>query len=284
MITRWLAIFLLIIGTQSTMTADPHPPQTTGLPSEYGDWHGFNIYKFEHAGAACRVVTPKAAAPGKPWIWRARFFGHEPQTDIALLKRGFHVAYCDVSNLLGAPQAVARWNDFYAFATKTLGLSERVALEGMSRGGLIVFNWAAANPEKVSCIYGDAPVCDFKSWPAGKGEGSGAPGVWRQCLMAYGFKDEAEALSYKANPIDHAAALAKAKIPVIIVYGKDDTVVPAAENCLLFAKHFKAAGGEITVIGKDNCGHHPHSLKDPKRIVEFVLKHSGAGRDTDPGA
>ena len=34
-------------------------------------------------------------ADGKPWVWRARFFGHEPQFDIAMLK-GYHVVYCDV--------------------------------------------------------------------------------------------------------------------------------------------------------------------------------------------
>jgi hypothetical protein len=35
----------------------------------------------------------------------------------------------------------------------------------MSRGGLIIYNCAVANPEKVAAIYGDAPVMDFKSWP-----------------------------------------------------------------------------------------------------------------------
>jgi len=50
--------------------------------------------------------------------------------------------------------------------------------------------------------------------------------------------------------------------------------VPPAENCLVFEKNVKAAGGKITLIGKENCGHHPHSLKDPKPIVDFVLKHT----------
>ncbi|MEK6194215.1 MAG: alpha/beta hydrolase, partial [Deltaproteobacteria bacterium] len=146
----------------------------------------------------------------------------------------------------------------------------------MSRGGLIIINWALANPEKVNGIYGDAPVLDFKSWPGGKGTGKGGGGAWGKCINAYGFKTEAEALTYKGNPTDQAAALAKTNIPVLIVYGKTDNVVPPAENCLLFEKNFKAAGGNITLIGKENCGHHPHSLKDPKPIVDFVLKHTGA--------
>ena len=257
------------------MAADGQEQKPSGLPETHTNWHGFKLYAFKNAGVGYRVVTPKKAAEGKPWIWRARFFGHEPQVDVALLNLGFHVAYCEVGNLLGSPKAVKRWDDFYGFATTTLGLSKKVALEGMSRGGLIIFNWAAANPEKVSCIYGDAPVCDFKSWPGGKGKSKGSPGVWKNCQKAYGFKDEAEAMAYKSNPIDNAAALAKAKIPVLIVYGKNDVVVPDFENCLVFEKNFKAAGGSIIMIGKEKCGHHPHSLKDPKRIVDFVVKHSG---------
>ena len=39
-------------------------------------------------------------------------------------------------------------------------------------------------------------------------------------------------------------------------------------------KSVKALGGEIVVIAKPNCDHHPHSLTDPTPIVEFVLKHT----------
>jgi dienelactone hydrolase len=270
-----ITICLFIAGAAGCMIAENSKGTTKGLPLKYCNWNGFKIYKFVNGDANCIVVKPKKVATGKPWIWRARFFGHEPQTDIALLNKGFHVAYCDVANLLGAPKAIKRWDNFYKFATKKLGLSKKVTLEGMSRGGLIIFNWAKANPEKVSCIYGDAPVCDYKSWPGGKGKGEGAASVWKQCIEVYGFKDEAEALMYKGNPIDNAAAIAKAKIPVMIVYGKADNVVPDVENCLVFEKNFKAAGGEIIMIGKDRCGHHPHSLKDPTRIVDFIVKHSG---------
>jgi pimeloyl-ACP methyl ester carboxylesterase len=271
-----ITMSLLISGTSLTIAADKtKEAPVTGLPAEHGDWHGFKIYNVKLKDVGCRVVTPEKPAEGKPWIWRARFFGHQPQADIALLNHGFHLVYCDVANLFGAPKAIKRWDDFYSFATQQLGLSKKVSLEGMSRGGLIIFNWAAANPDKVNCIYGDAPVCDFKSWPGGKGVGKGAGGAWKQCMNAYGFTDEAGALAYQANPVDQAASIAKAKIPVMIVYGKADNVVPPVENCLVFEKRFKAAGGTITMIGKEDCGHHPHSLKDPKPIVDFVMKHTG---------
>ena len=33
-----------------------------------------------------RIVAPKKAADGKPWVWRARFWRHEPQFDLAMLE------------------------------------------------------------------------------------------------------------------------------------------------------------------------------------------------------
>ncbi|MEC9036458.1 MAG: alpha/beta hydrolase, partial [Verrucomicrobiota bacterium] len=123
-------------------------------------WHGFERHDFNSDGLKCILVIPDSPAKGLPWVWRARFFGHQPQADIELLKKGFHIAYCDVAGLFGNEVAVNRWDRFYDLMTQDWGLSKRPALEGMSRGGLIIYNWAYKNPKKVSCIYGDAPVCD----------------------------------------------------------------------------------------------------------------------------
>jgi len=267
---------ILLAAIAGIGVAFPGETAPMPLPGRKSAWHGYDRYDFRFDGRGAIVVAPKQAAPGTPWIWRARFWGHEPQTDLALLARGLHVAYCDVGGLLGSPKAVARWDAFHALLTTKHGFAKKAALEGMSRGGLIIFNWAAANPDKVSCIYADAPVCDFKSWPGGKGKGKGAPGVWRQCIQAYGFKDEAEALAYGKNPIDNLAPLAKAGIPILSVCGADDVVVPVAENTAIVEARYKKLGGQIKTVIKPNNGHHPHSLKDPAPIVAFVLEHSGA--------
>ncbi len=246
------------------------------LQGKQSTWQGFQRVDFTHNQSKCIIVRPKKSALGNPWVWRARFFGHEPQLDIALLNQGYHLAYCDVANLFGSPKATARWDAFYQMATTKLNFSKKVVLEGMSRGGLIIFNWAAQNVDKVSCIYGDAPVCDIKSWPGGKGSGKGHGPSWQKCQKAYEFTAEKDALAFKENPIDRAKSLAK--LPIIIVYGKADKVVPAAENCELLAKRIKSAGGTIKMIGKDKCGHHPHSLKNPQPIVNFILEQSTADK------
>lgn len=256
-----LRLLAFLLFTQALTAASDPPP----FPGKKTAWHGHDHYAFSLDTIQCRVVTPKKAAPGKPWIWRARFFGHEPQTDIALLARGFHVAYCNVAGLYGSPRAVARWNTFYDYLTARKGLSSKPALEGMSRGGLIIYNWAIKNPGKMSCIYGDAPVCDFKSWPG--------PGKWGACLKAYGLTDQ-EAMSYPGNPVDSLAPLALAGVPLLHVCGGADKVVPVSENTAILEKNYKALGGMMTTIIKKGVGHHPHSLKNPKPIVDFILHHT----------
>ena len=237
---------------------------TSTFPGKVGKWNGFAIHNFKLDGRNCRLVVPDKPAAARPWVWRARFFGHEPQADIALLKKGFHVAYIEVGGLYGAPPAVKIWDAFHKYLTIEHKLAAKPALEGMSRGGLIIYNWAAKNPDKVSCIYGDAPVCDIRSWPGKKGLG---------CMKVYGITAE-QLADFKENPIDHLAPLAKAKVPLLIVAGDADRVVPMKENALVMQERYEKLGGRIILISKKGVGHHPHSLKDPAPIVEFILKHT----------
>ena len=236
------------------------------------EWHGFSRFDFQLGDISCRVVAPKSVSAGKPWIWRARFWGHQPQVDIALLNKGWHLAYCEVGGLFGNKAAVSRWNQFYTFLTSNHGFSKKVSLEGMSRGGLIIYNWAAANPDKVAAIYGDAPVCDIKSWPGGKGSSKGSPKAWLQCLSAYELSEN-EVMIFKGNPIDKLKLIAAAKIPILHVIGDADTVVPPSENSDLIESRYRKLGGNIEVIRKKGIGHHPHCLNDPKPIVDFLLRH-----------
>jgi pimeloyl-ACP methyl ester carboxylesterase len=241
-----------------------------GTPGKMSQWSGYERLDFTEDGRAALVVRPKAAAPGVPWIWRTEFFGHEPQADIALLGRGFHVAYVDVQNMYGAPVAMKHMEQFYTHVTRAYGLSQKPVLEGFSRGGLFAFNWAALHPDRVAGLYVDAPVCDFKSWPGGKGVGPGSPSDWQELLRIYEFTEE-QALAYGKNPVDNLAPLAKANIPILAVIGDADEVVPVSENINLVEARYQALGGKIRVIRKPGGKHHPHSLTEPTPIVDFAI-------------
>lgn len=244
----------------------------TTFEGKKGDWHGFTSVEFTVNERPVTVVIPdkSANADRHPWIWHGEFFGHRPQPDIELLKRGFHIVYTSVPNLLGCPKAVAHWNKVYEELTTKHKFAPKVALVGLSRGGLYCYNWAASNPERVACIYGDAPVCDLKSWPGGKGKGKGSPRDWELAKQCYGFANDEEAVGYKKNPVDTLAGIAKNKIALLHVYGDADDVVPWEENTGLIASRYRELGGEIQLIAKPGVGHHPHGLEDSTPIVEFL--------------
>lgn len=252
---------------------DSHSQLTAKLPSNAGsfNFHGFQGYEFDFQGRTAKIVIPKKTAKGNPWVWRARFWGHEPQFDIAMLERGFHIVYCDVAELYGNKEALSAWNQFYKFLTKA-GLSKQAVMEGMSRGGFYIYRWAAKYPKRIAAIYADAPVLDIKSWPGGKGKSDGNPNDWETFKKDFALENDSLALNFKGNPLDMAKKIARAGFPMLHVVGDVDEVVPVDENTALFEKRIKEAGGEIQVIHKTGVGHHPHSLQNPQPIVDFVRK------------
>ena len=233
---------------------------------------GYTSYNFNLPSAdnaACKIITPNKAIKGAPWIWRARFFGHQPALDQALLDRGYYLAFCNIGNLYGSPKAVARWDAFHALSQE-LGLNPKPILEGMSRGGLIIFNWAKANPNKVAAIYGDNPVCDIRSWPAKK-----SPADWKRCKAIWNLADK-DVATFKNNPFDGLDVLAKAKVPVFLVLGQKDQVVPLKENAHILADRYKKLGGNVTIWEKPTGGHHPHGLHPIYPLLRHILHASGS--------
>jgi len=238
-------------------------------------WNGHPMVEFTVEGRPALMVMPRSGMKsGTPWIWRTEFFGHEPQGDIALLDRGFCVTYIDMQDMYGSPAAMKHMDAFYEFLRAGYEVSPKVVLEGFSRGGLFAFNWAALHPERVAGMYIDAPVCDFKSWPGGKGIGPGSPGDWEKLLKVYRMT-EAEAMAYTKNPVDNLEPLAKAGVPIFAVIGDADEGVPVKENIDLVEERYRKLGGKIEVIRKPGGKHHPHSLPDPTPIVEAVVKMAG---------
>jgi len=234
-------------------------------------WRGFERIDFEFEGHACILVKPEQAAEGNPWVWRAEFFDAFAQADEAMAKKGYHIAYVRLSDRYGCPSAVEDMERFRSHMVKEYGLHDKPLIFGFSRGGLYTVNYALTYPEHTGKIYIDAPVLDIRSWPGGKGRGHGSEACWQECMACYGLTEET-AKTFDLNPLDRTEELAKTGIPVIIVAGGADETVPYEENGELFVKRFRAAGGVIEEYVKPECGHHPHSLEDPRPIVEFLVR------------
>lgn len=233
---------------------------------------GYPMLRFELNGRECRIAMPKKAAKGHPYIWRARFWGHEPQTDVALLERGYHVIYCDAAELFGNSEAVALWNTFYDMVHKA-GLAPKGAMEGMSRGAVYVLNWAAQNPDKVASVYIDNPLLDMKSWPLGLGVLDPAGPELEAFKKDYNIWDQVELEAFKNSPMNKIDAIVAGNYPILILCADADEAAIPQENTIPFEKKIKSAGGDIQVYHKPGFGHHPHSLPNPKPILDFILQH-----------
>ncbi len=248
---------------------------TAEIPAVKGttSFYGYEEIDFTFKGRDGRIVKPKRVAKNNPWIWRARFWGHEPQTDIALLERGFHLVYCDAAEWYGNPEAIQLWDSFYQLMQE-LELSPKPVLEAMSRGAVYAYNWALAHPERIAAIYADAPVLDLKSWPGGKGKGPGSADDWEIFKKDYDLTDSAARL-FSQSPLDRTNEIIRTSYPILHVVGDADEVVPLEENTAPFEAQLVKGNRQITVIHKPGIKHHPHSLPNPTAIVDFILRATG---------
>lgn len=234
-----------------------------------GEYFSFEIHDFTVDNCPCKVVAPKDPLPGKPWIWKAEFFTAFPTFELEMVKKGFYLAFMSVGNTFGCPSAMDHFEKFYDAMT-AWGFSKRPIMLGLSRGGLYIYNYAVRHPENVACLYADNPVCDFKSWPLGKGIGEGSPENWEKLLKDYNFASEQEALEYTGNPVDNLEILAKHQVKLIHAARTEDTVVPIAENTDIVEKRYRELGGSIKVF-RHPGGHHPHGLDDPAPLIKYIL-------------
>ncbi len=246
------------------------------------DWKGFEQIPFKFENYDAWLVKPEIPLEGNPWVWRARFPGWHTEMDSILVAEGFHLAFIDTKNKYGSPDAVAVWDRFYNYLLEHYNLNRKVSLEGVSRGGLFVYNWAKKNPEKVNCIYAEAPVCDFKSWPGGKGTGKGSATDWTRLMDEYGFENEEEAMAFVGNPIDNLEKLAENKIPVIHMIGLNDAVVPVDENTLKLVDRYVKLGGIATIVPctrgeQDLWGHH-FPIDDVRMAADFIKYNSNLAK------
>lgn len=252
------------------------------LSVKKSEWKGFERHIFKFGNRDAWLVVPQKAIAGKLWLWRARFPSYHSEADSILVSEGFYIAYIDTDGMFGNLESMGIWDRFYDYLTKTYKLNNKVALAGISRGGLFVYTWAKRNPMKVNCIYGDAPVCDIKSWPGGFGKGMGNRDTWNLLKEKYGFETDEEAKEYSNNPIDNLDVLAAKKIPILHMISLLDSIVPAEENTMVLVNRYISLGGIATVVpctyGKQTSHGHHYPIETPRVVADFIKYYSLSNR------
>ncbi|MBQ8659179.1 MAG: alpha/beta hydrolase [Clostridia bacterium] len=237
---------------------------------QISEWNGFSCTEFTFDGMPAKLVKPNVPSSGK-WALKTEYFGAFPETEIALLNRGWHLAWIQNENRWAEPADLKRKGEFIEFVSAEFGLSKKCALVGMSCGGLYAVKTAALYPELISVLYLDAPVMNLLSCPFALGKSQVSMAEEYFNFTGRTLKDM---LAYRDHPIDKMQALLQNDLPVVLVAGDSDTVVPYDENGLHLEKYYKANGGKIQVHIKKGGDHHPHGLPDLTPIVEFIEKNS----------
>lgn len=241
--------------------------------SEY--WYGYLYETIQFEGKNTIIVHPKDGnAIGRLAI-KTEYWGAFPEAaELELLNKGFHLCYIENGNRWGTDDDLDRKARFIQHITSTLHLDPKVVCVGMSCGGLIAIKLAAKYPELISCLYLDAPVLNYMSCPCGFGEGLPlGDDCVEEILSALGMTSISQLIGYREMPLDKLPALIASRIPVVMVAGDSDQVVPYHENGLCLQKVYQQTDIPFAYFIKPGCDHHPHGLTDNREVISFILSH-----------
>lgn len=218
---------------------------------------------FDFDGYEAWVVEPPAGTPvaaGTPWTWTMQWkTAFVPRTSVPrLLAQGYHHVTIDTFVNHMDEKGLAVSKKFQDYLVQELGFAPQARLIGMSWGGFFSIRYASIYPENVAKIYLDAPLLNFDHFV-------GVPEHWaKRAPVNCCWTDNPE------MPINRVAPIVKAGIPILLLYGGKDTVVPPSHNCEIFIPRFKAAGGTITVVNRGSYEHHPHGVEESEdTIIDF---------------
>lgn len=229
---------------------------------------------FKLNGSDAFVILPKDSRNAKadiPWVWYAPTLKGLPSKAEQwmferFLESGIAIAGIDVGESYGSPDGRKEYSGLYNYLVTSRNFSEKPCLLARSRGGLMLYSWAAENPQSVSGIAGIYPVCNIASYP----------GVGRAC-GTYGMTAEKlKAVLSKHNPVDRLASLAKANVPIFHIHGDDDKVVPLKDNSALVAKRYRELGGEMKLEVVEGQGHNMwEGWFHSENLVAFICRSLG---------
>jgi len=223
--------------------------QETTFQGEKTFWHGYDRYDFIMDEATFRITPFKPDADEKnavksPEKGKRRCIVVVPEHAAAGNPWSWQSCYWDHEpqteiELLKrgffiafiTPDPGKEWDAWYNFLTEKYGFADKPAFVGMSKGGVNAYDWTTVNPDKVSCIYADNPAI-------------------------------------RTETFARLDQLAKHDVPLLNICGSADFLLEG--TTLPIEKRYQELGGRITVLIKEGPAHHPHSLKNPKLIADWI--------------
>lgn len=232
------------------------------------EWNGYECLDFQFEKCDAFLVKPKCKPNGK-WALKTEYRGAFPATECELLSRGWHIAFRTNKNRWATKDQIECTARFVKFVSEEFGLEGKCSTVGMSCGGLIATTLAEAHPELIDVLYIDAPVLNLLSCPCGMGVANDL--IYPEFSRVTGYT-KSTILAYRDHPIDKMHVLIANDIPVVLVAGDSDRVVPYCENGAVLADYYQRNGGRIKFWVKPGCDHHPHGLTDREKEVADTIE------------
>lgn len=237
-------------------------------------WNGFKCEEFEFQGRLASIVFPEKANDKKAWTIKTEYRDAFPETEIELLKRGYHVTYIKNTSRWAPKIDCDTRAAFVKYISETYGLAPKCIPVGMSCGGGHAVNFTGFYPDLVACMFIEAPVLNFTSIPGNIANDFNIK-VWNEeFIKTYPGIKRADLFSFDNHPISKAPILIEHKIPILMVYGTDDTVVEYLQNGKLLEELYEEHSGLLTIMKRENQGHHPHGFPmHPEIIADWIDAH-----------
>ena len=229
------------------------------------DFFGYRRIDFEFCGREALLVFPKEENKTNKWMIKTEYFGAFPELEIAMLGRGYHLAYLKNIHRWGGDEDATAKRDFAEFLAREYGLSRRCVCIGMSCGGWQAVHFASMYPSYVSLLYLDAPLLSFFGL-----EDSYLINWLDEHKRARGFVTSAERFTANDLPIHRLGTLTQNHLPVALVYGAKDTVVKPLPNALALKEFYEWQGVPIKTWCKPECDHHPHVAVDLEEVMDYI--------------
>ena len=233
-------------------------------------WNGFRRLDFEFEGYPATLVLPKVAHPARRLAMKMEYFNAFPNTEIAMLEAGYHLCYLKNRSRWGTDDDCERKMKFINFLADEFGTARKIVTVGMSCGGFHSVCFASRYPDYVSFLYLDAPLLTFFSTAPQRLQREGKTVRWPEVEKAWGFATYAEAYAYNDQPIHRLGTLAAHNLPVGLIYGGSDEVVPPCENADILLELYQSKGAPIRAWFRSSYGHHPHGLDNPGELLEYI--------------
>lgn len=230
-------------------------------------YNGYRRIDFTFREREAILIFPKEENKTTKWMIKTEYFNAFPELEIAMLGRGYHLAYLKNNNRWGTEDDATAKRDFSEYLQAEYGLDRRCVCIGMSCGGWEAVAFASLYPSYISLLYLDAPLLSF----FGLCEPYRTDWI-EEHKKARGYATAGERFVDNDLPIHRLGKLTDNRLPVALVYGGADKVVDPVLNAEALLDWYKLHNAPIKVWCKPECDHHPHVAVNLEEVMDYIAE------------